>query len=79
MSGTHRGHETDQIRDRPVGAAPRPAAGGGEGIRGGGAHGGNSLSAIRVVAALRSSLGVPVTLRDLFEAPTVVTLEQALD
>ncbi|WP_280386789.1 non-ribosomal peptide synthetase [Nocardia wallacei] len=43
------------------------------------AHGGNSLSAIRVVAALRSSLGVPVTLRDLFEAPTVVTLEQALD
>ncbi|GAB2687148.1 amino acid adenylation domain-containing protein [Nocardia thraciensis] len=43
------------------------------------AHGGNSLLAIRVVAALRSSLGVAVTLRDLFEAPTAGALEQALD
>ncbi|MEV6138339.1 amino acid adenylation domain-containing protein [Nocardia sp. NPDC051990] len=43
------------------------------------AHGGNSLSAIRVVAALRSSLGVEVSLRDLFESPTIAALEQALD
>ncbi|WP_067547954.1 non-ribosomal peptide synthetase [Nocardia crassostreae] len=43
------------------------------------AHGGNSLSAIRVVAALRSALGVEVSLRDLFESPTVAALEQALD
>ncbi|MGY2118654.1 amino acid adenylation domain-containing protein [Nocardia gipuzkoensis] len=43
------------------------------------AHGGNSLSAIRVVAALRSSLGVEVSLRDLFESPTIAALERALD
>ncbi|RDI53338.1 non-ribosomal peptide synthetase [Nocardia mexicana] len=43
------------------------------------AHGGNSLSALRAVAVLRSSLGVPVSLRDLFESPTVVALEHALD
>lgn len=43
------------------------------------ALGGNSLSAIQVVAGLRATLGVPVTLRDLFEAPTVDALEQALD
>ncbi|WP_062982507.1 non-ribosomal peptide synthetase [Nocardia anaemiae] len=43
------------------------------------AHGGNSLSAIRVVAALRSALGVEVSLRDLFESPTIAALEQALD
>ncbi|MBF6177814.1 non-ribosomal peptide synthetase [Nocardia otitidiscaviarum] len=42
------------------------------------ALGGNSLSAIRVVAALRSRLGVAVSLRDLFESPTVAALEQAL-
>ncbi|WP_433685355.1 amino acid adenylation domain-containing protein [Nocardia sp. CA-119907] len=43
------------------------------------AHGGNSLSAIRVVAALRPSLGVAVSLRDLFESPTIAALEQAFD
>ncbi|WP_433761488.1 amino acid adenylation domain-containing protein [Nocardia sp. CA-135398] len=43
------------------------------------AHGGNSLSAIRVVAALRSTLGVEVSLRDLFESPTIAALEQTLD
>ncbi|MEV2221372.1 amino acid adenylation domain-containing protein [Nocardia vinacea] len=43
------------------------------------ALGGNSLSAIRVVAALRSALGVEVSLRDLFESPTIAALEQTLD
>ncbi|QLY28177.1 amino acid adenylation domain-containing protein [Nocardia huaxiensis] len=43
------------------------------------ALGGNSLSAIRVVAALRSRLEVAVSLRDLFESPTIAALEQALD
>ncbi|MFI1919863.1 amino acid adenylation domain-containing protein [Nocardia sp. NPDC020380] len=43
------------------------------------ALGGNSLSAIRVVAGLRSALGVAVSLRDLFESPTVATLDQTLD
>ncbi|WP_433526859.1 amino acid adenylation domain-containing protein [Nocardia pseudovaccinii] len=43
------------------------------------ALGGNSLSAIRVVAAVRSALGVEVSLRDLFESPTIAALEQVLD
>ncbi|WP_306359969.1 non-ribosomal peptide synthetase [Nocardia sp. CC227C] len=42
------------------------------------ALGGSSLSAIRVVAALRSALGVAVSLRDLFESPTVAALERTL-
>ncbi|NNH69580.1 amino acid adenylation domain-containing protein [Nocardia uniformis] len=43
------------------------------------ALGGNSLSAIRVVATLRSTLGVTVSLRDLFESPTIAALERVLD
>ncbi|WP_083914060.1 non-ribosomal peptide synthetase [Nocardia concava] len=43
------------------------------------ALGGNSLSAIRIVAGLRSALGVAVSLRDLFEAPSVAALDQILD
>ncbi|MFE3258309.1 amino acid adenylation domain-containing protein [Nocardia sp. NPDC059229] len=43
------------------------------------ALGGNSLSAIRIVAGLRSALGVAVSLRDLFESPTVAALDQTLE
>ncbi|MFI9508192.1 amino acid adenylation domain-containing protein [Nocardia sp. NPDC052566] len=40
--------------------------------------GGNSLSAMRLVGRIRAALGHAVTVYDLFEAPTVVGLEQRL-
>ncbi|VFA99403.1 non-ribosomal peptide synthetase [Nocardia cyriacigeorgica] len=41
--------------------------------------GGNSLAAIRLVGAVSRELGVTVTLRDLFEAPTIAALDRRLD
>lgn len=43
------------------------------------ALGGNSLSAIRLVDTVRATVASGVSLRDVFEAPTVVALAQRLD
>ncbi|GGG28523.1 hypothetical protein GCM10007304_47980 [Rhodococcoides trifolii] len=40
--------------------------------------GGHSLLATRVIGRVRSAVDVPVTIRDLFEAPTAESLAQAL-
>ncbi|KAA6213482.1 amino acid adenylation domain-containing protein [Streptomyces albofaciens JCM 4342] len=42
------------------------------------ALGGNSLSAIRLAGRVRAALHHPVSIRDLFEAPTVLALESRL-
>ncbi|NNG89396.1 hypothetical protein HLB32_31975 [Streptomyces cacaoi] len=42
------------------------------------ALGGTSLTAIRLAGRLRTALRVPVSVRDIFEAPTVTALDQRL-
>ncbi|WP_107436703.1 non-ribosomal peptide synthetase [Streptomyces sampsonii] len=42
------------------------------------ALGGNSLSAVRLTGRVRDALGLPVSVRDLFEAPTPAALDRRL-